>query len=163
MYKSGGSSFDRSIYLKLYNGPERHGQHLKGQNIELIEPRLSILAATHAERVIDMIEDEKNFQSDGFISRFRIVCARPIYTRVLEMKEYKNPIKLGKLIFFYHIKILNLHNVVHLIKIDILYFILKYIHKTVQKYTFDHDANYIKIVWINIKILINIIIYNFYF
>ncbi len=80
--KCGATTFDRSVYLTLYNGPERLQQQLKKQSIHLIEPRLSILAASHAERIIDMIEDEKNSRSDGFISCFKIICSRPVYTVV---------------------------------------------------------------------------------
>ena len=117
MLKCGSKTFYRSVYLTLYNGPERLQQQLKKQSIHLIEPRLSILAASHAERIIDMIEDEKISRSDGLISCFRIICSRPVYTRLLQLQEFKN-----------------------LIKPDILFYIIKYLHLIEKNYTFSHES-----------------------
>ncbi len=118
MYKGGqASSHDRSIYMKLYNGLDKHDLQLKSENIHLIEPRLSILAAAHPEHLIHMLEEDKMKKSDGFLGRFNLCCANPVYMRLLPMKPYSNIIRLEK-----------------------VFFLVKFLHIQQHNYTFDAAA-----------------------
>ena len=51
MYKSGGGSFDRSIYNTVYNGEEELSHETKKYKINISQPRLSIFGSGHPHRV----------------------------------------------------------------------------------------------------------------
>lgn len=61
MYKSGGSSYDRSIYNNIYNGEEQLIHETKKYKIRIKQPRLSIFGAGHPHRVqiLKMLKKEE--------------------------------------------------------------------------------------------------------
>ena len=85
---AGGSVYDRSIFLTLYNGEVELQHATKKYKLNLEHPRLSIFAAGHPHKIIEMLEKEKNMTNcDGLISRF-IICA-PKAVRI-ELKDLIN-------------------------------------------------------------------------
>ena len=73
MYRGNSGSFDRSLFLSLYNR-KRWQYSLKSYRVDIEDPRLAIFAAAHLPMVIDMLEEEKTGKSDAFISRFLLCC-----------------------------------------------------------------------------------------
>ena len=51
LYKSGGGSFDRSIYNTIYNGETEFQYQTKKYQVIVKQPRLSIFACVHPQRV----------------------------------------------------------------------------------------------------------------
>jgi hypothetical protein len=83
LYKSGGGDYDRSIFLTLYNGPDRLLHQTKKYKINIENPRLSIFAPGHPHKIIDLLKTESNFENcDGFISRFLIFNPVPLRIRL---------------------------------------------------------------------------------
>ncbi len=79
LYKSGGnggSSYDRSLLNSIYNGDPEIKRTTMKSSVVALNPRLSIIAAGHTFRIMDMLKKEKRStsSSDGFISRF-LFCA----------------------------------------------------------------------------------------
>ncbi|CAF1097784.1 unnamed protein product, partial [Brachionus calyciflorus] len=85
MYKCGNGSFDRSIFLTLYNGQKSFSHTVKSYEFEIKDPRLCIFASGHHWKAIDMIEDENSFKGDGFISRFLICCPKPVRLKLRQL------------------------------------------------------------------------------
>jgi hypothetical protein len=83
LYKAGAGDYDRSIFLTLYNGPERLLHQTKSCKINIANPRLSIFAPGHPHKIIDLLTSESNFENcDGFISRFLIFNPVPLRMRL---------------------------------------------------------------------------------
>lgn len=99
MYKSGNAGFDRTVYLTLYNGVKKYKHQLKSENISVDFPRVSMMAAGHPGKVIKMLEEEKSQDSDGFISRYILVCAEPVRNSLLNSVVYEHPYELTHLLF----------------------------------------------------------------
>ena len=73
---SGGSSYDRSIFNSIYNGDKQITRTTIKSTVVCNNPRLSILAAGHTPKIMNMLKKEKQTtsSSDGFITRF-LFCA----------------------------------------------------------------------------------------
>ena len=80
----GAASFDRSIYLTLYNGEDDMCHSTKSTDIRLKNPRLSIFGAAHPTRMINRLNKERNIDegSDGLYARFLVFTPKPIRKRI---------------------------------------------------------------------------------
>ncbi len=58
---------------------------------KLKEPRLSIFSADIPSRIIDMFNNERcaDSKSDGFISRFVVVCPEPKFIELCKHNAFK--------------------------------------------------------------------------
>lgn len=105
MYKNGGSGFDRSIYLTLYNGEDTFSHQTKTLSITIDKPRLSIFSAAHPGYIRTFLDEDKGYMQDGFISRF-LICFPIKHRMTLEEQiaygEFKNKINFVKLFLVIH-------------------------------------------------------------
>lgn len=69
-YTNGGVAYDRSIYLELFNGPERYNRDLKAATTQLVNPSLNMVMGGHASSFIEQIKEEKLRFDDGLFQRF---------------------------------------------------------------------------------------------
>ena len=79
LYKSGGASFDRSIYNTLYNRAKELTQTTKSNNIKLTNRRLSIFGGGHPMKIFKRFEVERNadLSCDGLYARFLVLNPIP--------------------------------------------------------------------------------------
>ena len=58
LYKSGAHAmgYDRSIFLELYNAPNRYYRDLKGERSVLVGPRVNLGLNFHPESLIDFAQ-----------------------------------------------------------------------------------------------------------
>lgn len=85
LYKggSGGGSFDRSIYLTMYNGEDEFSHTTKSYDCQLLFPRLSIFGAAHPTKIITRFLEEKNLvDCDGLYARFLVFNPEPMSKRI---------------------------------------------------------------------------------
>ncbi len=89
LYKSGGGAFDRSIFLTLYNGEPEMSHATKKYKVKITQPRLSIMAAGHPHKLIEMLNKERKMSNgcDGLISRFIIAAPKAVRISIIDLKQ----------------------------------------------------------------------------
>ena len=80
----GGSSFDRSFILTLYNAESTLCHFTKKYKSSIKNPRLTILSAAHSYNVIELLSSEQKFDQycDGLLARFCIFNPQPRRSRL---------------------------------------------------------------------------------
>ncbi|RNA24789.1 hypothetical protein BpHYR1_001524 [Brachionus plicatilis] len=75
MYKGASSaSYDRSVFLELYNGPDVYQRDISGERLVLENPRLNLCLLGHPSLFIGLVTNEAQQNDDGLIQRF-LLCA----------------------------------------------------------------------------------------
>ena len=75
-YNNGGTSYDRSIFLQLFNGTTIN-RDLKGGRTRLRNPKLNICLLGHPCSFIRLIKEENESFDDGLFQRFLMCAPKP--------------------------------------------------------------------------------------
>lgn len=89
---NGGSSYDRSIFLELYNAPNFYNRDLKSARTRLVNPRLNLCLLGHPSTFIKLIKEERENFDDGLTQRFLICAPKPLLNFTLsQIKSAERP------------------------------------------------------------------------
>lgn len=70
-------SYDRTVFLELFNGPDVYIRDLKSCKSRLSNPRLNLTLAGHVETTYKQMSDEREF--DGLLHRFLLCSPCPLF------------------------------------------------------------------------------------
>ncbi len=86
-------SYDRTVYLEFFNGPDIYNRDLKSGKTRIADPRLNLTMAGHIEDIIKQINDEVLNYCDGLMQRFLINAPLPHQSGTSEeMRNHPKPV-----------------------------------------------------------------------
>jgi hypothetical protein len=107
-YSAGGASYERSIYLELFNGKATFKRDLKKEKTRIDNPRLNICLLGHPQFFIKSMREEQATRDDGLMQRFLFCCPKPTFFDAEEIcNAQKIPRKFSLTILMYLIKIFH--------------------------------------------------------
>ena len=90
-YSPGGASYERGIYLELYNTKRSFKRDIKkdmkSEKKKIINPRVNLCLLGHPQFFIKVIRDEQMNRSDGLQQRFLTCCPKPVFYFIAEAIE----------------------------------------------------------------------------
>lgn len=88
LYKNSpsGTSYDRSMFLELYNASDRYYRDLKGERSVLINLRINLALNFHLESLIDFSMSERKTHNDGLLQRFLFHAPEPKFPNTQQMR-----------------------------------------------------------------------------
>lgn len=100
-YSSNNSaSYDRSVYLELFNAYEHYNRDLKCGRTRIEKPRFNLCLLGHPYFFASMIAAERAGRDDGLTQRFLLCCPRPALTTFDVINRIESPeISLNKIFF----------------------------------------------------------------
>jgi len=147
-YSNGGASYERSIYLELFNGKSTFKRDLKKEKTRIYNPRLNICLLGHPQYFVKAMREEQATRDDGLMQRFLFCSPKPcFYDAHTIQKAQMVPRLVSFTVLLYLIKVqheqkIKQHDNQEDDKISINK--MKIIHedneKKTIKYKFDSDA-----------------------
>ncbi|CAF1002011.1 unnamed protein product, partial [Brachionus calyciflorus] len=89
-YTNGGTNYDRSIYLNLFNGITIN-RDLKCGRTRIKNPKLNICILGHPWAFIRLIKEEIENFDDGLFQRFLMCCPEPPIVSLKEIRKKPSP------------------------------------------------------------------------
>ena len=92
-YQSNGSaSYDRAIYLTLWNAVLDYFRDLKSGRTYITNPRFSMCILSHPHTLIRLLLSDKAANDDGLLHRFLSIAPQPPNIRSQERIDCKDPL-----------------------------------------------------------------------
>lgn len=106
-YSSGGSMYDRGVFLNLWNGPNMFNRDCKGVKTRLKNPLFNMIMNAHPQTFTRYLEDEMLFECDGFFMRMLFWAPAPLFdVKSEEMRETPDP-DISAVCLLYAIEVFN--------------------------------------------------------
>jgi hypothetical protein len=83
-YNGTGSSYDRGIFLELFNMSRKYNRDLKSGRTRLHEPKLNMCLLGHPHIFVKLLSEERNSHDDGLMQRFLICSPEPLLDITIE-------------------------------------------------------------------------------
>ena len=107
-YNAGGASYERSIYLELFNGDSTFKRDLKKEKSRIANPRLNLCLLGHPQFFVKSMREEQATRDDGLMQRFLFSCPKPqFYDPDDIMKAQLVPRKCSFTVLMYVIKVFH--------------------------------------------------------
>ena len=140
LYKSGGSAYDRGIYLELFGARNKFRRDLKSEKTVVTDPRLNISLCGHPNSFLLAIKDEFHQKADGLMQRFLSSCPRPNFLSAQEQRDARNKKKSYT--------------------VTVLLYIVYLLHKSPKDYSFSEEAlSYYEDVYTNFREICELMVY----
>ena len=89
-YNNGGHSYDRGVFLQLFNGTT-YNRDLKGSRTRLKNPKLNICLLGHPTSFIRIIREEIENFDDGLLQRFLFCSPDPLLNELDQIRARPQP------------------------------------------------------------------------
>jgi hypothetical protein len=78
-YTNGGSSYDRGVYLELFNGKDEYIRDLCNKSTHIVNPRLNLCMLGHPSSFFKLMREELGMD-DGLMQRFLSISPSPCFS-----------------------------------------------------------------------------------